>query len=106
MTTRTHTSDNVCRIAHITRRQLNYWTNVGLATCIDDDRRGSGHAMRFDEQETQRIKLMALLVGAGLHPRAAHAATIHGTLDDFTGIFRAKLAPRVFVDVNPLSEFP
>lgn len=93
------TSEQVCAQAHITRRQLDYWTRQKWVTSLTP-KPGSGYQHAYSSDEAKRITLMGQLVEAGIHPANAHLLTLWGEKDD-NGVFRAKLAGHVYVEVFP-----
>jgi DNA-binding transcriptional MerR regulator len=95
----THSTDEVCTRAKVTKRQIHYWINNGWVNPIDTAP-GSGYAMSFSGDELRRVKLMGELVRAGIHPADAHRLTLWGERDD-NGVFRSKLAGHVYVEVFP-----
>lgn len=99
-TTHLRTSEQVCDIARVTYRQLDYWTRNEWVRPVRERFPGSGNPRYYSEEETQRVVLMGQLVAAGLLPGTAYRLTQQGEYDD-AGIYRAKLYGHVYVEVFP-----
>jgi hypothetical protein len=95
-----HTSAQVCELANITYRQLDYWTRQRWVHTTRTSAPGSGTPRYFTESEVKRVVLMAKMVEAGVMPVDAHMLTLRGEYDD-DGVFRARLYGHVYVEVFP-----
>jgi len=93
------TSLEVCALADITYRQLDYWTRQRWVTATPQAP-GSGKERRYTRKEAKRVALMAKLVDAGIPPLDAHMLTLRGEYDA-EGVFRASLFGHVYVEVFP-----
>lgn len=77
-------STQVCEIAGITYRQLDYWMRRGLVTPAKQYGPGSGHRRGYTADEVRHIAVMGRLVrdgfdpevAAGLASRACHAFAV------------------------------
>lgn len=95
----TYNSAEVCRIANITYRKLDYWTRRGYVRELNPEP-GSGYARRYSAEETWRIRLIGQLVDAGITAEQAAWFTFRGEYDDH-GVFRAQMHKHVYVEVFP-----
>jgi DNA-binding transcriptional MerR regulator len=60
-----YSSLQVCAVAHVSYRQLDYWTREGLLPEHADPMPGSGRQRRYSRKDMDRVLAIALLVGAG-----------------------------------------
>lgn len=95
----TFSSGEVCRIANVTYRQLDYWTRRGYIRELNP-LPGSGTNRRYSAEEMWRVRLMGQLTDAGLGVETAVNLTFSGEYDA-NGVFRSKLAGHVYVEIFP-----
>jgi hypothetical protein len=93
------TSEQVCDLAKITYRQLDYWTRQDWVKA-SAQRPGSGNVRFYSATETARVALMAQLVQARIPPELANRLTRRGEYDA-EGVFRACISGHVYVEVFP-----
>lgn len=93
------TSLEVCELANVTYRQLDYWTRQRWVAATPQFP-GSGATRFYTRTEAKRVALMARMVEAGIQPIDAHMLTLRGEYDD-EGVFRAALYGHVYVEVFP-----
>ena len=68
-TTRTFTSDEVCALAHISYRQLDWWVRMGYLA--PDHKGGTGNPRHWTPLEAARAVALAGMIRAGItFPRA------------------------------------
>lgn len=66
------TSTELLALAHITYRQLDYWTRIGILNATNGNEPGTGNPRLYARTEIPVACLMRDLLEAGLTPRAAH----------------------------------
>lgn len=75
---RRFSSPQVCELAGISYRQLDYWTRLGYLH--PDHRGGTGYDRAWSETETVKVHAMAAMVRAGLTPAAAARYVARGLM--------------------------
>lgn len=63
---RSYQSPDVCELADITYRQLDYWTRTGLITASGHATTGSGDARWYRDADVVRAAVVSALLKAGL----------------------------------------
>jgi DNA-binding transcriptional MerR regulator len=65
------TAPEVCDRAHITYRQLDYWTRVGVVHALGDHMPGTGHFLLYGKSEARVAATIKQLLDAGFVLRPA-----------------------------------
>lgn len=66
------TAQDVCALADVSYRMLDFWLRCEYVSC-DNDARGSGSRRRFTLPQLRRVLLLAWLTKGGLTPQQAVA---------------------------------
>jgi DNA-binding transcriptional MerR regulator len=73
-----YSSTQVCEIAGVTYRQLDYWTRTGIVAPSVQAARGSGTCRRYSDDDVAKLRSIVetLLAGFELEKAVAYAAEI------------------------------
>lgn len=61
-----YSTDEVCRLAHISYRQVDYWIRTGLLTPSIRGAAGSGSQRHFSQADLDRVRVVKALLDAGI----------------------------------------